>query len=57
MQGEQVRAKNREIVEVSKRESARQEKIARATADLATAEEELAKLPDYEHPTEKVVSN
>lgn len=52
--GEQVRAKNREIVEVSKRESSRQEKIARASQDLATAEEELAKLPVYEPPTQEL---
>ncbi|KAG0584268.1 hypothetical protein KC19_3G198200 [Ceratodon purpureus] len=51
---EQVRAKTREIVEVSKRESVRQEKIARATADLATAEEELANLPVYEPPTQEL---
>jgi hypothetical protein len=44
-------------VEVSKRESARQEKIARASQDLATAEEELAKLPVYEPPTQELVSN
>lgn len=57
VQGEQVRAKNREILELSKREGARQERIARATADLATAEEELANLPVYEPPTHELVSS
>lgn len=57
VQGEQVRAKTREIVEVNKRESNRQEKIAAAMRDLATAEEELANLPAYEPPTNELVSN
>lgn len=49
--GEQVRAKAREILEVNKRESNRQEKIAASMRDLAAAEEELANLPAYEPPT------
>lgn len=57
VQGEQVRAKTREIVEVNKRESIRQDKITAATRDLATAEEELANLPAYEPPTKELVSN
>lgn len=56
LQGEQVRAKNREIVEVNKRESIRKEKIVAATRDLATAEAELADLPDYEPPKQELVS-
>lgn len=56
VQGEQVRAKAREIIEVNKRESNRQEKIATAMRDLATAEEELANLPAYEPPTSELVS-
>jgi len=56
VQGEQVRAKTREIVEVNKRESSRQERINAATIDLASAEEDLANLPAYEPPTKELVS-
>lgn len=57
VQGEQVRAKAREILEVNKRECNRQEKIAASMRDLAAAEEELANLPAYEPPTAELVSN
>ena len=56
IQGEQVRAKTREIVEVHKREAMRQEKILVASRELELAEAELSNLPDYEPPTQEIVS-
>ena len=56
LQGEQVRAKTREIVEVHKREATRQEKILVASRELELAEAELSNLPDYEPPTQEIVS-
>jgi hypothetical protein len=44
LQGEQVRAKTREIVEVHKREATRQEKILVASRELELAEAELSNL-------------
>jgi len=57
VQGEQVRSKTREIVEVTKKESIRQERINTAARDLAAAEEELGNLPPYEPPTSELVRN
>lgn len=51
-----MRAKTREIVEVHKREAIRQEKILMASRDLEQAEAELSNLPDYEPPTQEIVS-
>lgn len=56
VQGDQVRSKTREIVEVTKKESIRQERINSAARDLA-AEEEFDNLPVYEPPTAELVSN
>lgn len=55
VQGEQVRGKTKEIAEVHKRESVRQERLATVAKDLASAEAELANLPDYEPPKQEIV--
>eukprot|EP00252_Welwitschia_mirabilis_P000893 TRINITY_DN10890_c0_g1_i1.p1 TRINITY_DN10890_c0_g1~~TRINITY_DN10890_c0_g1_i1.p1 ORF type:complete len:1092 (-),score=272.58 TRINITY_DN10890_c0_g1_i1:474-3749(-) len=50
--GVQVKAKEREIEEVTKREDSRQERIMKAKEELASAEAELSRLPVYEPPKE-----
>lgn len=54
-QGEQVRGKFKEIAEVHKRESLRDERIATACKDIASAEAELANLPEYVPPKDEIV--
>ena len=56
LQGQLVRAKTSEIVEVQKREVTRQEEILVASRELELAEAELSNLPDYEPPTQEIVS-
>lgn len=56
MQGELVRGKTTKIAEVHKKESVRQEKLAKATMELAAAEAVLANLPDYKSPQQEMVS-
>ncbi|BFI29248.1 structural maintenance of chromosomes protein 5 [Marchantia polymorpha subsp. ruderalis] len=50
----QARSYLLEIEEVHKRESQRQEKIERAQREVALAEAELARLPEYEAPTSQI---
>lgn len=51
----QVRGKYNEMDDFKKQEESRQLRISKAQEDLRTAELELANLPPYEPPRDKIV--
>ncbi|XP_078148221.1 structural maintenance of chromosomes 5 [Carex rostrata] len=52
--GVQLKAKYKEIEQLKKHEESRQQRIAKAKADLTAAERELQELPDFEPPREEM---
>lgn len=51
-----MRGKFKEMEGLRRQEQSRQERIVKAKEDLAVAESELANLPHYEPPKDKLVS-